>query len=416
MLQGSTKLSFVCLSVIRFKKLSCMPLPKDRIYYLLHAYISKQANAAEENELSDWLLEAEEDAELKTFMLEIWNQHKLKEKFSYVDWNEMYARVMQPPGVSIEQKVKRIRWVRLTAAAVILLALAAGAYFYLTPFKQQHIAILQPTQHDIAPPSGNKAVLTLADGRKVELDSSGNGTIARQGNVTVIKQSDGEISYSGDAAKEVGYNTLSVPRGSKPLSLSLSDGSRVWLNVGSSLIYPTAFTGNQRKVKVTGEAYFEVAHNDRQPFMVQHDDITIKVLGTHFNVSTYEDETDEQITLLEGSVQVNKNSSSRLLKPGQQAQVTGDIKVLDHVDIDEVMAWKEGKFRFGENTDIRAIMRQISRWYNVDIEYQGKINPRLWGTISKDVNISQVLKILEATGGVKFKVEGNKIIVMAALP
>jgi len=190
----------------------------------------------------------------------------------------------------------------------------------------------------------------------------------------------------------------------------------VWINVGSSLTYPTAFTGKERKVKITGEAYFEVAHNAGVPFIVQHNGLTVSVLGTHFNVNTYEDEAAERVTLLEGSVRVNKNSLSQLLKPGQQARINNnginDIKVLNDVNIDEVMAWKDGKFRFGENTDIGTIMRQISRWYNVDIEYKGSVNQRFWGSISKDVNVSQVLKILEATGGVKFKVEGNKIIVM----
>ncbi|MEO8415455.1 MAG: FecR domain-containing protein, partial [Ginsengibacter sp.] len=249
------------------------------------------------------------------------------------------------------------------------------------------------------------------------IDSSGNGTLAVQGNVKIIKQSTGKISYAGTENGEVSYNTLSVPRGSKPLSLTLSDGSQVWINVGSSLTYPTAFTGNERRVKISGEAYFEVAHNAGKPFVVQHDGVTVSVLGTHFNVNTYEDETDERITLLEGSVRVDKSSVSHLLKPGQQARINNnnnnDIKVMNDVNIDEVMAWKNGKFIFDENMDIAAIMRQVSRWYNVDIEYEGTITQRFWGSISKDVNVSQVLKILEATGGVKFKVEGNKIIVMA---
>lgn len=392
-----------------------MSSSKERIHYLLEAYISKQTSAEEENELMDWILEAGEDSELKSYILSIWNEYRPTGNLSYVDWNEIYSRVVQPPVVSLEPKVKKMKWFRLTAAAVVLIALTAGAYFYFTPLKQPPVTVLQPTRNDVAPPSGNKAVLTLADGTKIELDSSGNGMIALQGNVKVIKKSNGEITYSGSAATEISYNTLNVPRGSKPLGLTLSDGSQVWLNVGSSLTYPTAFAGKERKVTITGEAYFEVAHNAAIPFVVQHDDVTVKVLGTHFNVNTYEDEATERITLLEGSVRVSKNTISQLLRPGQQANIidrSDDIKVLNDVNVDEVMAWKDGKFRFSENTDIGAIMRQISRWYNVDIEYQGKIDQRFWGSISKDVNVSQVLKILEATGGVKFKVEGNKIIVM----
>ncbi|MEO7043749.1 MAG: FecR domain-containing protein [Ferruginibacter sp.] len=391
-----------------------MPLSKERIHYLLEAYISKRANTTEENELMEWMLEAEEDSELKAYVLEIWNQHHSAKDFSYVNWDEIYSRVMPSPVVSIEPKVKRVGWFRLTAAAAVLIVLATGAYFYLTPRSLQSIATNAPKQNDIKPPSGNKAILTLANGTKIEIDSSGNGTLAVQGNVKIIKQSTGEISYAGTENGEVSYNTLSVPRGSKPLSLTLSDGSQVWINVGSSLTYPTAFTGNERRVKITGEAYFEVAHNASKPFIVQHDGVTVSVLGTHFNVNTYEDEADEKITLLEGSVRVDKSAVSQLLKPGQQARITNsDIEVLKNVNIDEVMAWKNGKFIFGENTDISTIMRQLSRWYNVDIEYDGAITQRFWGSISKDVNVSQVLKILEATGGVKFKVEGNKIIVMA---
>ena len=397
-----------------------MSLTKERIHYLLKAYISKQANAAEESELMDWVLAAGEDSELKSFVLDVWNQYKPAEDLSYVNWNEIYSHIMQPQVVSMESKVRKMRWVRLTAAAVILVALAAGTYLYFTPRSQKSIATVPPKQNDIAPPSSNKAVLTLSDGTKIELDSSGNGTIAHQGSVHIIKQSNGEISYAGTAAGKISYNTLNVPRGSKPISLVLSDGSKVWINVGSSLTYPTAFIGNERKVTITGEAYFEVVHNEKMPFMVQNGDLKVTDLGTHFNVNTYEDETTERVTLLEGSVRVNRNSLSKLLTPGQQARITNnsnsDIKVVYDVDIDEVVAWKTGKFMFDKNTDIYTIMRQVSRWYNVDIQYQGKINQRFWGSISKDVNVSQVLKILETAGGVKFKVEGNKIIVMSESP
>jgi len=391
-----------------------MPLPKERIHYLLEAYISKKASAAEVDELMDWFLETGEDSELKSYMLDIWNQYKPAEKPSDVNWDEIYSRVMQPAVVPVEPKIRQIRWGRLTAAAVVLTALAAGTYLYFTSHTPQPIAIIEPRQSGIAPSPKNTAILTLADGTQVEIDSSGNGTLAVQENVRITKQSTGGISYSGMAAGKISYNTLTVPKGSNPLSLKLSDGSQVWLNVGSSLTYPTAFTGNERKVKIIGEAYFEVAHNAGMPFKVQHDDLTVSVIGTHFNMNTYDDENDKRITLLEGSVQVNKSSDSRLLKPGQQAKISDEIKILNDVNTDEVIAWKEGKFIFGENTDIGTIMRQIARRYNVEIEYRGNINQRFWGSVPNNVDISQVLKILESTGGVKFNVEGNKIIVMPA--
>ncbi len=397
-----------------------MLLSKERIYYLLEAYISQRATSAEENELMNWILEAEEDSELKSYMLEIWDQHQPAVDLSYVNWNEIYARAIQSP-VSLEPKVRKMIWFKLAAASIVLIALTVGSYLYLnlTHNTHQPIAITQPKQNDIAPPSSNKAVLVLADGTKIEIDSTGNGTIAQQGSIRIIRKPNGEIAYSGSASKEVSYNTLTVPRGSRPLSLNLSDGSHVWLNAASSLTFPTAFIGKNRKVKITGEAYFEVAHNAQMPFIVQHADVTVSVLGTHFNVNTYEDETAQTITLLEGAVRVSKfsffNMISQILKPGQQASIVSKdshINVLNDIDIDEVMAWKDGKFRFNGNTDIGTIMRQLSRWYNVDVEYQGKISQRFWGSISKDVNVSQVLKILEATGGAKFTIEDNKIIVM----
>ncbi|MGN6298656.1 MAG: FecR family protein [Ginsengibacter sp.] len=394
-----------------------MPLTKERIHYLLDTYLSKKATPMEESELMGWILEAKEDSELKNYVLRIWNENKSAEDLSYVNWDEIYSSVIRPKVVSLQPKVRQMRWVKLTAAAAIFIALAAGAYFYLAPQPNYPVATSIKKVNDIAPPLGTKAVLTLADGTKIVLDSTGNGIVAVQGNVKITKQGIGGISYMGTTAGKISYNTLSVPRGSKPLHLTLSDGTRVWINVGSSLTYPTAFTGKERKVTMTGEAYFEVAHNSGMPFLVQHNDATVKVLGTRFNVNSYEDESTERITLLEGSVRVSQATSSGLLKPGQQARINNDgnsgIKIVNDVDMNEVMAWKDGKFMFDKNTDIYTIMRQVSRWYNVDVEYQGKINQRFWGSISKDVNVSQVLKILEAAGGIKFKVEENKIIVMS---
>lgn len=394
-----------------------MSLTKERIHYLLDTYLSKKATPMEESELMGWILEAKEDSELKNYVLRIWNENKSAEDLSYVNWDEIYSSVIRPKVVSLQPKVRQMRWVKLTAAAAIFIALAAGAYFYLAPQPNYPVATSIKKVNDIAPPLGTKAVLTLADGTKIVLDSTGNGIVAVQGNVKITKQGIGGISYMGTTAGKISYNTLSVPRGSKPLHLTLSDGTRVWINVGSSLTYPTAFTGKERKVTMTGEAYFEVAHNSGMPFLVQHNDATVKVLGTRFNVNSYEDESTERITLLEGSVRVSQATSSGLLKPGQQARINNDgnsgIKIVNDVDMNEVMAWKDGKFMFDKNTDIYTIMRQVSRWYNVDVEYQGKINQRFWGSISKDVNVSQVLKILEAAGGIKFKVEENKIIVMS---
>jgi hypothetical protein len=267
---------------------------------------------------------------------------------------------------------------------------------------------------DIKPPQSSRATITLANGHKIYLDSTAKGILIRQGNVKLQKLADGEIIYSGSSTNTE-YNTLTNPRGSRPVTMTLTDGTKVWLNAGSSLTYPVAFTGKERKVEITGEAYFEVSRNTSRPFTVKkvQDDASILVLGTHFNVNAYDDEAVMKITLLEGAVKVSKGTNSSLLTPGQQAELKdGSIRLINDADMDEVMAWKNGKFQFGEKTDIETIMRQLARWYDVETEYRGKVNRHFWGSISRDANVSQVLKMLETTGIVHFKIEGRKVIVM----
>jgi transmembrane sensor len=390
-----------------------MALPKERIYYLLEAYISKQATIAEESELMDWVLESGEDSELENYVLGIWNQYKTTVDFSHVNWDKIYSRVMQTPIVSMEPKVRKMRWSRLTAAVVIMVSLAVGTYLALTPRSQQAIATIQPKQNSLATPSYNKAILTLGDGTKIELDSTGKGTLAVQGSVQIIKKSTGEIIYAGTAVGKPSYNTLSVPIGSKPISLLLSDGSNVWINVGSSLTYPTAFTSKERKVQITGEAYFEVAKNTIMPFKVEVGKMEVKVLGTHFNITAYDDEPTIKTTLLEGSVRVTNENEDALLKPGQEA-------ILDHqkqnfkiveANIKEVIAWKNGLFEFN-NAGIESIMRQISRWYGIEVDYQGGVVDKSFsGVMSRNTNLSQVLNMLQLTKEVHFKMKGAKVIV-----
>jgi len=265
-------------------------------------------------------------------------------------------------------------------------------------------------------PGKNTAILTLADGSTIVLDSAKNGALTSQGNTKVIKLNNGQLAYSSSGAtNEVLYNTMSTPRGGQ-YKLVLSDGSKVWLNAASSIHYPTSFPGNERKVEITGEAYFEVAHDAKKPFKVSVNNMEVQVLGTHFNVNAYRDERTINTTLLEGSVKVTKGSSMSILKPGQQAiiQQAGDdkkITVENNIDVEAVIAWKNGYFSF-TNADMTAVMRQISRWYDVDIVYEGKIPDRKFGgEISRNLNASQALKILQASK-VHFRIEGKKIIVL----
>lgn len=302
-------------------------------------------------------------------------------------------------------------------AAAIFVLLAGVGYFSFFLNNKKEDSTVQHTNtssSDVAAPKSNRAILTLTSGKKIIIDSMGNGTLAMQGNVSVVKKESGTIVYDGEN-NEAAYNTLTNPRGSRPLKLGLSDGSIVWLNVASSITYPVSFTGSERKVQIDGEAYFEVAKNEKMPFIVQktNSDVQVKVLGTQFNINAYEDEQQIKVTLLEGSVQAYNNNHSAILKPGQQASLSQNTKpeTRNGVDLEEVMAWKEGRFYF-EGADIKAIMRQLEKWYDVDIRYEADIKYSFVAKISRDVNISEILKIFESTDLVHFTIENKTITIM----
>jgi transmembrane sensor len=314
---------------------------------------------------------------------------------------------------------------RFAAAAVILTMIGAGSYIFL--FKKQvtepaHAETAKAKPRDL-PPGRDAAVLTLGDGRTIILDST-RGTISQQGNATVINLN-GQVSYANTAKDKptaVVYNTISTARGNQ-YQLILADGSKVWLNSASSLRFPTSFTGDRREVELDGEGYFEVAKNASKPFHVKTSSQDIEVLGTHFNVNAYNDETATKTTLLEGSVKVRqwsmvngqlKTGNEAMLKPGEQAVLSGAYSpfTIDRSpDIDQVMAWKNGWFEF-DKTDIKAIMRQISRWYDVDVRYETKIDSQTYGgRISRNINLSNILKMLELYG-VHCKLEGKTLTVI----
>lgn len=303
---------------------------------------------------------------------------------------------------------------RIAVAASVIFLLGLGTYFLLNnnEEKTNTSAAKAPVQNDVAP-GGNKAVLTLADGSTIVLDTATNGIIAAQGATKVLMLKNGELAYDNKNATEgvVLYNTISTPRGGQ-YQVVLSDGTKVWLNAASSLRFPTAFTGNERNVELTGEGYFEVAKNASAPFKATVHGATIEVLGTHFNVNAYNNEAAIKTTLLEGSVQVQSiiGQQSVTIKPGQQAKIeSGKLSVLANVDINEVMAWKDGFFEF-ENLELPAIMRQIERWYDVSVEYKKPVDKHFGGRISRNLSLSNVLRLLE-TGSTHFTLDANKIIV-----
>lgn len=322
-----------------------------------------------------------------------------------------------PASGGYRGKVVRLKTIRkIAVAASIILVIGLGTYFlFFNKLKEEPEIVKTEVPQDVKAPDGTKAMITLADGRIIPIDSL---TSIDQSNVKLTKTANGNIIYSGSTSKIV-YNTLSNPRGSKVIDMTLSDGSHVWLNAGSSMVFPIAFNGDYRKVFITGEAYLEVAHNAAKPFIVNANNKgEIEVLGTRFNVNAYDDEDALRTTLLEGKVKFTKTTLSLpssdfvVLSPGQQSVLskTG-LQMKNNVDMDGVMAWKNGLFNFN-NSNLEMVMRQLARWYDVEVVYQGSVPKRNFGgEMQRDLNLSEVLKILE-TNQVHFRIEGKKLIVL----
>ena len=293
------------------------------------------------------------------------------------------------------------------ASVTVLLGSAIGYTFLKTP-KADPIAIVKK-----APPAVssnyNKATLTLASGQTMLLDDATNGVIARDGGAAIQKTADGEILYSTtDESTATGsINAVSTPKGGQ-YQISLPDGSKVWLNALSTLKFPTTFKGKDRVVELTGEAYFEITKNKTRPFRVKMPNETlIEVLGTHFNIMAYPEEHTINATLLEGSISVTKGDLSKMVTPGEMARITDKI-TLQNVDTEDIISWKNGLFRF-ERADVRTVMREIERWYSVDVEYEeGLPENRISGYISRSSQLTEVLKMLELSG-LKLRTQGNKI-------
>ncbi len=293
--------------------------------------------------------------------------------------------VIQP---AIMAPVRKIGWVRYAAAAAILFAIVTT--YLLVNKKDEPVELA--AKIDIKAPQSNRAMITLANGKTVYLDSAANGKLASLGNVELVKLADGQIAYSGSSDK-IEYNTITNPKGSKVIDMAFVDGSHVWLNAGSSITYPVPFEKDARKVTISGEAYFEVAHNASKPFKVSKGETEVTVLGTHFNVNAYDNEPNIQVTLLEGSVSVthsNANGAKRqMLKPGEQAVVNaGDIQLIKDADTEQAIAWKNGKTSF-HGTGIEAALRELERWYDISFEISGQAPAK---SLNSDINRSEPLK------------------------
>jgi transmembrane sensor len=381
--------------------------------------ILEQPALTDENR--EWLLrylENSDQPELKQLLQEYFSRHI--EEGSTIQ-SAISNRVLKGIHDKLEtqQPVKKapvvkMAFVRMAIASVIAAVLFFSIYFLSHKGQSDKVAnreLAATSVQQVAEvaPGTDGAILTLSDGSKILLDSLNNGALKEDNGLKITKKGNQIIYDELKAKSEMVYNTMSTPRG-RQFQLVLSDGSKVWLNAASSIRFPTVFNGNERKVQVTGELYFEVAKNPSKPFKVVTNGTEIEVLGTHFNVDSYDDVI--KTTLLEGSVKVKAGNRTGFLKPGQQAQTStgADIRTSNTVDLEQVMAWKNGRFAF-ENVNLETIMNQISRWYDVDVVYPDKIpNRSFTADISRNTNLSVFLKVLEESG-IRFRIEGKKLIV-----
>ena len=313
------------------------------------------------------------------------------------------------------QHIAKRLYYRIAVAASVVFCLSFGTYYLM---KSNKVAKETLAAVNDIKPGGNKAFLTLADGKRILLTDAANGKLAKEEGIQITKTADGQIVYEviktdrlAEHKNRTAYNTIETPRGGQ-YQVLLPDGSKVWLNAASKLIYPVSFHGlGERKVELSGEAYFEVAKDKSHPFKVKSSGQEVEVLGTHFNINAYREEGLPRTTLLEGAVQISGNNGNKaLLKPGEQAALKGNDIHISKVDIEEAVAWKNGYFFF-ENADLETVMKQLSRWYDVDIVYPKKINERFYAQIPSKSSLSEVLKVLELTGKVHFAILGGKIIV-----
>lgn len=392
-----------------------------RLQHLFEKYLDDSLSESEQAEFYRLLAEHENDEAVKTMISREIGKY---DAGAMIDVNElpaarareifgrMTAKEADTAPASLSTPVRRI-WLRWAAAAAAVLVISIALYRSVTTRNVAKEKIVQNEfNYDVAP-GRNNAILTLSDGTKIDLDSAGTGNLAREGQ-TNISKAGSHIQYNFDGGiAATHFNTISTARGNQYMVV-LSDGTKVWLNAASSITFPAAFTGSDRQVKVSGEAYFEVAKKKNMPFRVSFaGDGEITVLGTHFNVSSYADDPLMKTTLLEGSVRISKDGDSELMKPGDQAQIreNATMKIVPDVDVEEAIAWKNGFFSF-RDADIKTVMRHLSRWYDLDIIYEGEPGRQLFtGEIDRSLNLVSVLKILDKTK-VHFRMEQNKKLVI----
>ncbi|RXK83620.1 FecR family protein [Filimonas effusa] len=395
-------------------------MKNERIYYLLNGYLNSALTPLETEELQLLLLEDNTALQVKEGFPSIIDGYAAAADYRSEEWDPIADHILsESRGIVLPvlptRPKRRTRLLRTwTLIAAVFVCMVAGTYVWLrysgSGSGNRQAKRQQPRFPGITP-GKEGAVLTLADGSQVVLDSVGNSVVASQQGTAVVMKN-GQLSYGGAATGEQVYNTVTTPKG-RQFRLRLADGTQVWLNAASSLHFPAAFAGKERKVEVTGEVYFEVADNASMPFRVMTKErAEIHVLGTAFNVNAYEDEAATKVTLVGGAIQVSNGMAQKLLQPGQQATLAEGKTVVTEVDVEKVVAWKNGVFSFGKEVSLEDVMRQVARWYDIEVKYEGNINRRQFGgKINRAADIEKVLEVLEESG-IRYRINGREITIM----
>jgi transmembrane sensor len=400
-----------------------MQSEEARLKYLFQRYFNKTASREERNELTMLIGDEHNRALFMQLFSEAWQGFEGDGELISADTSaNMLKQILAKEPVESEVPVRRIKWLRLVAAAAVLIILTGASWFFIkNKTEPASPAVVQETTHDVAPGSF-KAQLTLSNGQKITLDSAAPGQLAKQGNTAVINK-DGELLYRPEAGERaIVYNTITTSRG-ETYSFLLSDESKVWLNSASTIRFPVAFAGAERRIEITGEVYVKVAKDRAHPFIVSAGGMEVKAIGTEFNVNAYKDEGGISATLVEGSVQVMKREMGNgkekpvMLKPGEQAISNCQLPVahcpltIDHsANIEEITGWKNGYFHF-ESADLQTILRQFARWYDIEVVYDGTVTKRKFFTIVKrSSTLKNVLELLQ-DNNIVYKIEGKKLIV-----
>jgi len=411
-------------------------MSQKRLQHLLDKLLNNDCTAAEKQELFQLIETVNDEPQLQDVLEGAWMRYNQPSHVVGEDRSAAILKNILNESQVVPLRPKRKLWPYMAAASVVVL-IGWGIYrLWLSPAKGPVKPAIATITNDVKAPDQNKATLILAGGQQILLDQAQSGTLATEDGSRVVMEKDGQLVYQSAIRNPqsaiASYNTLNNPRGSRVVTLTLPDGTRVWMNAGTSLTYPTSFAANERKVTLTGEAYFEVKHISgvkKVPFIVQMTSPTgnrgdVTVLGTHFNIKAYDDEADAKVTLLEGSVKVRqwpmvngqlKTENEALLKPGEQtilSRAHSPLTIHHSPDLEQVVAWKDGLFNY-KRSDITEVLRDVARWYDIDIVYAGnRPNDTFTGGIDRTATLTELLTILQMTG-IRFKLEGRKLTVLS---